>query len=138
MLKHETELLEDKGFNYRNKITALISLSATHYTSVEVSQIMHLTYRQLCSLMKQNPRLPKPYDWKEHFSSEELKAFYHKGMKTKYDNLINPQSANLDLSETKQNNGNIDIDKTQNDNDDVIFGDEKDEYLRELLHGLNQ
>ena len=73
MLKHETELLEDKGFDYRSKITAVISLTSTHYSSTEISQIMRLTHRQLVSLMKQNPRLPQPYDWKDDFSEEELK-----------------------------------------------------------------
>ena len=137
MLKHETELLEDKGFDYRSKITALISLTSTHYSSTEISQIMRLTHRQLVSLMKQNPRLPQPYDWKDDFSEEELKHFYHQGMHTKYDNIIEGNFTDLDLSETtKDDKGNI-IHKKNND-DDVIFGDEKDDYLRQLLHGMNQ
>lgn len=136
MLKHETELLKDKGFDYRNKITALISLTNTHYSSIEVSQIMRLSHRQLVSLMKQNPRLPHPYDWKDNFSVEELKHFYHPGMHTKYDNIIEGNYTNLDLSETNKDKGEIIV--SNNKDKDVIFGNENDDYLRQLLHGMNQ
>lgn len=121
--------MEDKGYDYRKKITGLISLRASHYSSADISLILQLDYSQLESLMRQNPRLPKPYDW-DNVTDEDIKTkFYHKGKVNKYTDIVEGNyvsDEDMNLSETDINS----------DNDfGTIFGDEKDNYLKQILEG---
>lgn len=79
MLEKETKLEENQGMNYRRKVVGILTLTASHFTSPQVSQIMELDFSQLQNLFKQNARLPKPYDWDKYVDHPELRSrFYHR------------------------------------------------------------
>lgn len=79
MLEKETKLEENQGMNYRRKVVGILTLTASHLSAPQISQIMELEFSQLQNLFKQNPRLPKPFDWNQYLENPKLcSRFYHR------------------------------------------------------------